>query len=387
MTLTKPNPGSIRATWKRNVYRVRKNQNPFGRFEGTSMGMPIMEEREGLSNARSMTYTLIEKLKTRGKGIETMVGQEEDIGNKSAEIYPTWLQNATVVRIDDQHEAAFDIYAEQRPVLNEWMADMDTTRTIEALFSIGNFTSRWEADSTRKTSRTLFFSDGNTAQQDAYLTDNPDRVLFGDSFGNTVAGDFDASLAAVTGAMVMNYDVLRLMVRQAEKTDWENGIYPVHPFSQDGYQRQKFVVFHSTENFNNLLEDERVQRLVNSHISAKGMENTVYRDGGDLIIGKTINVEVPEMDNYLDPNLEGAGAGAAVDLTGSVLVGRQAVCKGIGQNARPTRRKEDDYEQFRGVGIRAMDAYEKVFYATEAQKLAGTPGRQYGTINAFLAKQ
>ncbi len=369
------NADAIGEKWRKEVYMYRKNAQPFGKFEGASRNLPIVHFGERIKDARSMNYTLIEEVRKRGKGRERMVGREAVLPNKTTSIYPCVHQEAIAVDFFDAHEATFDPYRYQMPALRKWAKNMDMWRIIDALWSVENSTANWEADETRKTNRPVTFYNADAAQKDAFLASNYDRLLFGAAQYTPSDGtSFDAALATIAAANVMSAAVVRAAVSLAEAEDKENGIYCIEPVAYKGYDQEHYVMFHEPAAFANLKADPEVQRFAQEATSKMGQESIPYFVGGSFVFEKCLHVRVPQMVPYVGKNLTTAGAADAA-LTGSVLCGSSAVVKAIGQVAKATRRSEDDYEQWRGVGIRFIDTYEKPFFQN----------RQWGCVNIFTA--
>ena len=383
-----PIDANIRRNYHRKTWHFRKNKSLFGSLTKRSDEGIIHEYQEGLTNARSMSVPLVGEITRRGYGMRSnLEGNEAAVTNASTDVFPHWLREATVVHVVDAHEASFNIYAEQRPVLNRWLVNMDNTRAIEAFWSVANDANQWLNDSERVTGRSVPFSAASTAQRSAYVTDNADRLYFGRA-ANLATGDWDASVGNIGAGETMGAEVLRDVVDFAEQTDWENGVYRIHPYEDGEDNEAMFLVLHDSASFRALKRDAEImdyhKAMIETHLPAAKGQKHPYIRGGDVIYERTVNRLCREMDAYVLNRLRAADGAQTVDLCGAVLAGRQALIKGVGMVAKPTRRSTKDYETKRGVGTMAMDTYEKVFFR-EGGDTDG-PGKQFSSINIFTAR-
>lgn len=111
-------------------------------------------------------------------------------------------------------------------------------------------------------------------------------------------------------------------------------------------------------------------------------DNPIYQDG-DLLYRGVIVREVPEISSFVTnvwTSLLTAGS-SSVRVEPVFLCGQQAAYMAIGQMARPTFRKEDDYGMIKGVGIEAAYGVGKMF----SKSINNTKLIQWGVVTGFFA--
>jgi hypothetical protein len=114
-----------------------------------------------------------------------------------------------------------------------------------------------------------------------------------------------------------------------------------------------------------------------------GMEkNPIFQDGDQMYDGVIVR-EVPEISSFVTnvwTTLTTAGASSA-RVEPVFLCGQQAACFAIGQAAKPTFRKEDDYGFVTGTGIETAYGVAKMF----SKGVSSTKLVQTGVATGFFA--
>jgi hypothetical protein len=209
------------------------------------------------------------------------------------------------------------------------------------------------------------------------LTANADHVLFGGSQGNLVGGNFASSLANVSAAMTLSAAALTKMKRLAKKASPR-----IRPFKlKNG--REYFVLFAGANAFRDLQNDSTI---INANTQARAREgdgfdkNPLFQDG-DLLYNGIIIREIPEMDTRLPAIYQTAGA-SGIQVAPVWLAGQSAMAWCWGRMPTPTFLKEDDYQFFRGAGVKMAYGLAKI-----AKKDASGNLKDWGVFTGFFASQ
>jgi hypothetical protein len=220
------------------------------------------------------------------------------------------------------------------------------------------------------------------AQRNTWQTDNNDRILYGASTANLVAGNHVTSLQNVdTTNDQFTARNMSLMKRVAMNADPR-----IRPFkTRDGYEY--FVAFAGTNPFRDLkisLETVNKDARPREGRQVNGApDNPLYQDGDQIYDGVICRV-IPEMSRFVTSiwtNLLTAGASSA-RVEPVFLCGQQAAAIAYGQMAKPTFRQEDDYQFVKGVGIEAAYGIAKMY---KKHPKAGTALKQWGVVTGFFA--
>jgi hypothetical protein len=204
-----------------------------------------------------------------------------------------------------------------------------------------------------------------TTQQNTWLTQNADRVLFGLLNSNLVSGNYASSIANVASTAKASAPMMGTAKRLAKLADPH-----IRPFRvEDGDGREFYVAFHGSRTFRDLKLDATIV-AANTGARAReglGMEkNPIFQDG-DLIYDGVIHREIPEIDLYcagtVNPNggavWNGAGASSA-DIRPIFLCGGGSVGVAWGQEPTPRTDMIKDYGFRPGVAIEELLGVKKI---------------------------
>jgi hypothetical protein len=145
----------------------------------------------------------------------------------------------------------------------------------------------------------------------------------------------------------------------------------IRPFkTKDGYEY--YVAFCGTNPFRDLKLDLATTNQNARPRESNGVEkNPLFQDGDQLWDG-VIARQIPEISNFVTnvwTTLKTAGTGSA-RVEPVFLCGQQAAAMAIGQMAKPTFRKEDDYGFITGTGIEMAYGVAKIFTKPSSQAAA-----------------
>src|SRR5579859_4745152 len=288
-------------------------------------------------------------------GAAVLDGQEEDLVNYNCPITIDWRRNG--VRLPKS--TTF------RTEINLWDAAKDALRVWESEKLRDDIIHAMAAAITDTAGTAVPWDTTTTTQQNTWLTNNGDRVLFGLLNSNLVAGNYASSIANVASTAKCSSGMMGTAKRLAKNADPH-----IRPFRvEDGDGREFFVAFHGARTFRDLSLDSNVV-AANTNARAReglGMEkNPIFQDG-DLIYNGVIHREIPEIDAYcattVNPNggavWNGAGSGAC-DLRPIFVCGGGAVGIAWGQEPTPRTDMIKDYGFRPGVAIEELLGVKKI---------------------------
>lgn len=338
MAYTNAATGLTPQQWDDNYFREYLGNHPFKPYMGKGTAS-IIQVKEDLAKkpGDSLTFALVNRLTgAANDGTSTLVGNEESMDTRSHKLTVGMRRNAVVIRELEEQFSSIALRDAARDELMDWSMEQDNDRIVDALYSING----------------TAYGSASEANKDAWLTDNADRVLFGAAKSNNSANDHSLSLANVDGTNdKLTPGALSLMKRMALSASPK-----VKPIRVEGDNKRFFVVFAHPLCFRDLKENTAIQQA-QREVSLTKQNNKLFQ-GGDLYWDGMIIHEVDDMDT-----LSGVGA-AGIDVGGVFLCGAQAIGLGIAKRWKTTEKKEDDYGNEKGIGIRAIDGLQKMTFGT-----------------------
>jgi hypothetical protein len=366
----------VRYTQQINREWVRENM--FSPYMGEDVNSIIRRRMELKSGGEQMNIPLVTRLKGQGVSTGTLVGFEDEIDDYGMRVWLEWARNAVVTKKSEQQKDSADIFGEAKPLLSDWMNELTRDEMIAALMALPSESQ--PAAGTRVNG--IQYDLATVAQRNTWQTDNNDRILYGASTANLVAGNHVTSLQNVdTTNDQFTARNMSLMKRVAMNADPR-----IRPFkTRDGYEY--FVAFAGTNPFRDLkisLETVNKDARPREGRQVNGApDNPLYQDGDQIYDGVICRV-IPEMSRFVTSiwtNLLTAGASSA-RVEPVFLCGQQAAAIAYGQMAKPTFRQEDDYQFVKGVGIEAAYGIAKMY---KKHPKAGTALKQWGVVTGFFA--
>jgi len=365
--------------YTREIYREFVRDNMFSPYMGTSINSIIRLKEELTSGGEQMNIPLVTRLKGRGKGSGTLVGNEERIDNYGMRLWIDWARHAVATKKSEEQKDSADIFGEAKPLLSEWGLERQRDDLIQALMALPSTSEPTGLGSDDgMTVNGVLYEAATAAQRNTWNANNSDRVLYGAAISN-----YNATHATALGALDTTNDrltkgVIGLAKRVAKLADPH-----IKPFKvRQGYEY--YVMFAGTNAFRDAKNSlETINKDARAR-EAMGMDNNPLFQDGDLLYDGVIIREVPEISQFVTnvwTTLTTAG-----DSSGRVepvfLCGQQAAVLGWGQRPKPTFRKEDDYGFIKGVGTEMAFGTAKMFkkHPNDASTL-----KQWGCVSVFVA--
>lgn len=378
VTTAQTNNKLVKYTQEINREWVRGNS--FSRFQGEAVNsiIRIRTDLQGKNGGEQMNIPLVNRLTGQGRGVGTLVGNEDRIDNYGQRVWIDWARNAVVTNKAEQHKDSADIFGEAKPLLSDWLNELKRDEIIAALMALPSESAPTNLGTdTGDRVNGLRYEDATAAQRNTWNSDNSDRVLYGNSTANYNATHATALANCDTTNDKCTATNLALLKRIAK-----NANPKIRPF-KTGTGKEYFVAFMGTNPFRDLkVSLETINKDARSR-EGNGVDNNPLFQDGDQLYDGVIAIEVPEISGFVTniwTTLKTAGASSA-RVEPVFLCGQQAAAMAMGQMARPTERKEDDYGFVKGVGIEAAYGISKIFKKPQN----GTALVQWGCATGFFA--
>lgn len=342
--------------FSRKIMREYIRGNLFSPYMGAGITAIIQTRNELTKAGKQMNIPLVGRLNGKGKGVGTLVNNEEAIDQYGFSVWVDWARNAVVTNKDELKKESAPIWDEARDLLSDWGTELQRDEIILAMHALPSESppvGLGSSDGQRVNG--IQYADATAVQKNAWQTANSDRILYGAVTTNLVAGDHAASLSNLDNtADKLSPSFIRLLKRRAR-----NASPKIRPYrTEEG--REYFVMFVGGRAFRDLSDNAEMIQL-NQNARARegnGMNNNPLFQDGDLLVNGVIVREIPEMDDLTVIN--NAGAGGTTDVAPVFLTGQSAVAFAWGQQARGTERREDDYDFLIGLGVEMCYGIAKV---------------------------
>ena len=362
--------------YRKQITREYIRENLFSPYVGTTINSIIRVINDLKNGGEQINVPLVARLRNQAIAVGSLAGNEEPIDNYGFRAWIDWARNAIKINNAEEQKSSIDLWGEAKPLLSDWGKELQRDEIIDALYALPSESAPAGLGSTN-TQRVngILFDAATATQRNTWLTDNADRVLFGNAASNLVAGNFASSSANVTNTMTLSAAIITRMKRAAKKANPR-----IRPYQlKNG--REYFVLFVNQEQFRDCQNDSTIN-TANTQARARegnGMEKNPLFQDGDLIYNGVLIREIPEMSTRLPTFYKTAGSGA-IQIAPAFLCGQSAVAWCWGRMPTPTFLKEDDYQFFRGAGVKMAYGIAKV-----AKKTTGGNLREWGVFTAFLA--
>ena len=364
--------------FRKEITREYIRQNLFSPYMGTEMTAIIRVINDLKKGGEQINVPLVARLKNQPVATGALVGNEEIIDNYGCRAWIDWARNAVRINNAEEQKSSIDLWGEARPLLEDWGKELHRDEIVDAFFAFPSEAAPAGLGSSSGQRVNGVLCDAATvAQRNTWLTDNADRVLFGGTQGNLVAGNFAASCANVTTAMTLSAAMILKAKRLAKKANPR-----IRPYQlKNG--REYFVIFCGSNAFRDLQVDTTILQA-NYYARARegnGMERNPLFQDGDLIYSGIIIREVPEIDIRSPAYYTTAGASSS-QISPCWMCGQSALVWAWGRMPTPTFLKEDDYQFFRGAGIKMAYGIMKL-----AKKNLTGNLKDWGVFTMFVSSQ
>jgi N4-gp56 family major capsid protein len=379
MALTTTTANNKLIAFRKEVTREYIRQNLFSPYVGTEITAIIRVINDLKNGGEQINIPLVSRLRAQAVATGTLVGNEESIDNFGDRMWIDWARNAVKIPKSEEQKSAIDLFGQARPLLEDWGKELQRDEIIDALYAIPLASTAPAGLGTTSGQRVngALFDAASPAQRNTWVTDNADRVLFGGSQGNLVAGNFTSSASNITTGMTLSAAAIQKMKRLAKKANPR-----IRPYKlRNG--REYFVLFCGANCFRDLQADTTI---INANTQARAREgdgvdkNPLFQDG-DLIYNGVVIREIPELDVRLPATYATAGS-SGIQIAPAFLCGQSALAWAWGRMPTPTVLREDDYQFYRGVGVMMAYGLKKI-----AKLSASGNYKEWGVFTGFFASQ
>ncbi len=343
----------------RDINREFVRQNMFSPYMGEGLDAIIRVRQEFKKGGEQMNIPLVTKLNGTGKSTGVLAGAEERIDNYGMRLWMDWWRHAVVTTKAETQKDSADIFGEAKPLLSDRGKELQRDELIAALMALPSESApaNLGTDEGQRINGLLYES-ATTAQKNAWLADNVDRVLFGNALSNHYSSTAIASIGSalsVINAVKLTATTVQMLKRRAELCSPK-----IRPYkTKDGYEY--YVLFAGSYAFRDAKTDSTIATANRDARPRDVGSNPIFQDG-DLLYDGVIIRKVPEISTFVSntwTSLASASASGRVEPV--FLCGQQAAVLGFGQMAKPTFRKEDDYGFITGTGVEMAYGVGKMF--------------------------
>lgn len=334
--------------WRRDFWREYQRENLFAAYMGADPSAVIHRVYELKQGGEHIVLPLVGRLKGSGvSGSATLAGNEESMDEYGHKVNLDWARHAVILNKKEMNKSAIDQLKVVRPALMDWATAKIRDDIIKALFNVGTVSITGNVNGVQ-------YGSASSGQKNTWSDANKDRVLYGNSTNNYVAGNHASSLANIDATndifSAANAKLLKAMAKKADPH--------IRPLRVET-GREYFIAFAGSNAFRDFSNDSTV---IQANTGARAREgagmnkNPLFQDG-DLLLNGIIVREVPEIDTLT--TITGVGA-SSINVAPVFLCGQQAVAYAVGQLPAPTERKEDDYGFLKGRGVETAYGVAKV---------------------------
>ena len=380
VTTTQTNNKLIYFRKKTYTEYVRENlYSPYmGRSENSIIHVITDLDKGGKMGGEQINVPIVLRLNSAGVGSGPLIGNEEQLQNYGCRMWIDWSRNAVATNQAEMQKSSIDLAAQFQPRLSDWGKEHQRDNIVDAFYALPSQSAPAGLNSAAgQTVNGILLDAATAAQKNAWLTQNADRVLIGNSnTTNLVAGNFAASLANITSAMTLSGALVNRMKRSAKKANPR-----IRPFKLKENGTEWFVLFVGQEQFRDAQNDPTIygaNQQSRARENAGYLKNPIFVDG-DLLFSGVIIREIPEQSIRLPATYATAGSGG-IQVAPAFLCGQQAQAWCWGKMPKATFRREDDYQFIRGVGVEMAYGIGKTSVLTPAGNLV-----EWGVYTAFLA--
>ena len=397
----------------REINREFVRQNLFSPYMGEGLDAIIRIRNELKQGGEQMNIPLVTKLVGAGVSTGTLAGAEERIDNYGMRVWLDWWRHAVVTTKSESQKDSADIFGLAKPLLSDRGKELVRDEIISAFMALPSESAPTNLGTNAgQRVNGLLWENTTSAQRNAWLADNVDRVLFGNALSNHFSSTAIASCGSalsVINSVKLTATTVQMLKRRAELCSPK-----IRPYkTADGYEY--YVLFAGSYAFRDAKSDATIYTANKDARprESRGMDgNPIFQDG-DLLYDGVIIRKVPEISTFVDNTWTGmstaagtfsSGGGTAASSSGRTepvfLCGQQAAVVAYGQMARPTFRKEDDYGFITGTGVDMAYGCAKMF-SKGAMYIPGTTTlnssatgnvsgggtgslRQWGTVTGFF---
>lgn len=392
MALTNPNANNQLVKFRKEVFYDFLRSTRFDPWMGDSASSVIVRLTDFSSDGYQVNIPLVNQLSTRGVGAGVLSGAEEALDDYGFSLWTDFARQAVAFNKQREKDSSFDIPSSARSLLRAWAKRTIRDDIVDALLSLPTATIQaGRGSSTNGGNRVngLRWADATAAQRNTWVTNNPDRVLFGALASNysttaaTALANVDSTNDKLTAALVSQ------LKRIAQATTATGSAPAINPYMTEGTDEEWYVMFVGSRAMRDLRNDST---MFQANRDARPREATGIVDsggnpifsGGSLVWDGVIIKEIPEITiaytSRSGAPLATAGA-SSIPVEPVFLCGQSALAFGVGQMPRVTTKRDTDYDFVNGVGVEAQFGVAKIARANAGS----TALKDFGMVTGFVS--
>ena len=373
---TQLSTGLEKQVWSTNYISEYVRRTRFKPFMGRSNDNIIIVKYELQQEAgKIINIPLLTRMKGKGVGGSAVLsGNEETLGNFNSAVPIDWVRNGVVVPKSTSYKTEINLFDAAKPALRNWSMEDLRTDIIYALMQVitggdavlpygeiavdatnGGYMIVGLPGTTFSRREGVDWLTATEAQKNVWMSNNSDRILFGEKRSNMAATHALSLANVVTPAGKLTTDTASLAKRMAGNADPH-----ITPYQfEDG--REFYVMFTGPRSFRDLKKDP-VMVSANRDARPRDVDkNPIFQDG-DLIYDGIIFKEIKET-----PHIVNGGAGGTIDVEPNFLCGKQALAVAWGQEPTPRQDLQKDYQFRPGVAIEELRGVKKLAFNNKQQ--------------------
>ena len=374
MADTRVSSGLTVEQWDDQFFTEYLTENRYSGEMGTDE-TSIIQVKENLTKKKGdrINFALVNKLTNDAvTGSNVLEGNEEDMASRSCEVAVDKRRNGVRVAEIDEQYSAIGLRDAAKAVLKDWSLKDTETLITKSLGRVTNGSTTVEMNAAD------FGASGNQTVLDTWLSNNSDRVFFGNNSYAASSGDLSAGLATLTNATAAeNLSAANLTkMKFMAQTRAAPKIRPIRVDAGNG--RRYYVVYAHPLAFRDLKGDSTITQAQREVMLE--MENNRLFKGGDLLWDGMIIKEIPDMyDINTLTNLGDSGTSTVVPV---FLCGAQAVGAAYAKRWQ-SKEQTFDYGDKQGVAIEAIYGIDKLTFGSGASDR--TTPKDNGIVTGFFS--
>jgi hypothetical protein len=319
-TITRQSASEFLPRFKREFWEEWIWKNRFSRYMGTKNDMPIQFHYELKEGGQTIQFNLLRRIVGGGVGGNMLLeGREGNVGRDKCVIKVDYLREAIAVTKGDEKKSIVEILPKVKSSVLNFSKEKQRDRIIDAAFMVSPdvclCAPLYNPDPTRvqvgDPSYQRITTIAGATEITTWLTNNRDRVMFGNSSGNW-STTFATAMAAISSNDSSGFTTKSV---QAMKDMAANADPHIEPLRLGDEDEPYYVIFCDTKSFRQLQADADM-KAANQYARAREGDNfkkNPIASGSDLIYDGCIIRQIPEMKPLIyDSGIDGSKADQAL---------------------------------------------------------------------------
>ena len=136
MALTTIESNNKLVQYTKEINREFVRENLFSPYMGEDLNAIIRIRNELKSGGEQMNIPLVTRLNGVGKGVGTLVGNEEKIDNYGMRLWLDWARHAVTTNKAEKQKDSAAVFGVAKPLLSDWGKELQRDEIIEAYMAL-----------------------------------------------------------------------------------------------------------------------------------------------------------------------------------------------------------------------------------------------------------